>query len=79
MSGLPSSARSVKPSLRSAPEENPRPAPVTSTARTDSSSAACWTTAFMSCPNCVFHALRVSGRSSVIRPTPPSCSHFTVS
>ena len=79
MSGPPSSAAPSKPAFRSAPEENARPLPVIRTARTDSSSAAFSTTSFSSSPNCWFHAFRLSGRSRVIRPTPPSCSQMTVS
>ncbi len=74
-----SSGCGSKPAFRSAPDEKPRPAPVTSTARTVGSAARSSTTSFISRPNSPVHAFSVSGRSSVIRPTPPSCSHFTVS
>ena len=78
MSGMPSSAGS-KPAFRSAPEEKPRPAPVTSTARTESSAASPSTTCFSSPPNWAVHAFSVSGRFSVSRPTPSACSQITVS
>ena len=78
MSGSPSAAGS-KPALRSAPEEKPRPAPVISTARTDGSAASSVTTCVSSSPNWAVQALSVSGRLSVIRPMPPSCSQITVS
>src|SRR5829696_4775262 len=57
---------------RSAPEENARPAPVRTTARTSSSSAAACTAASRSAPSCSSHAFSASGRSSAIRATPPS-------
>jgi hypothetical protein len=74
-----SSGCGSKPAFRSAPDEKPRPAPVISTARTESSAARSFTTSPSSRPNLSVQAFIVSGRSSVIRPTPPSCSHFTVS
>jgi hypothetical protein len=70
---------SSKPALRSAPEENARPAPVIDTARTSSSVLACSTTLRSSSPNCVFQAFIVSGRFSVIRSSPPRRSTSRVS
>ena len=78
MSGMPSSA-GWNPALRSAPDENPRPAPVTTTARTDSCAASCSITCLSSRPNSAVHALRVWGRLSVNRPTAPVCSQMIVS
>src|SRR3954468_6172268 len=73
-----SSGWGSKPALRSAPLQNPRPAPVMSTARTESSAAAASTMSTSSLPNSAVHALIVSGRFRVMRPTPPSCSQMTV-
>src|ERR1700722_5958391 len=69
-----SAAPAVSPPVRSPPEQNAFPAPVSSTVRTASSAAAL--------PNCednsssigVSTALSFSGRSSRIRRTVPSCS-----
>src|SRR3954453_1082002 len=73
-----SSGCGSKPALRSAPLEKPRPAPVIRTARTESSAAAASTMSTSSLPNSAVHALIVSGRFRVMRPTPPSCSQMTV-
>src|SRR3954464_3179071 len=75
---MPSSAGS-KPALRSAPEEKPRPAPVTSTERTESSAASFSTTLLSSWPNSAVQALSVSGRLRVRRPTPSVTSPITTS
>src|SRR3954452_22664329 len=77
MSGRPSSGCGSKPDFRSAPEEKPRPAPVISTARTPSSAAVSVIACFSSRPNSSVHEFSESGRFSVIRPTPPSCSQMT--
>src|SRR5256885_332200 len=58
--------------------EQPRPAPVISTARTESSAAGPVTMSRSSAPNCAVQALSVSGRFRVIRPTPSATSHSTV-
>src|SRR5436853_1214312 len=76
---MPSSGCGSKPALRSAPLEKPRPAPVIITARTLGSAAGPLTMSRSPAPNSAIHALRVSGRLSVIRPTDPDCSHRTVS
>jgi hypothetical protein len=68
-----------KPALRSAPEENARPAPVIVTARTSGSPLAASTTALSSSPNRVFQAFIASGRSSVMRSSPPRVSTCRVS
>ena len=66
-----------KPSLRSAPEEKPRPAPVISTARTDGSAASPSITDLISSPNWMVQALRLSGRLRVSRPRPSDTSQMT--
>ena len=73
-----SSGCGSKPAFRSAPEENPRPAPVISTARTDGSAASSFTACLSSAPNSAVQAFSVSGRFSVIRPMPPDCCHWIV-
>src|SRR3954462_6161622 len=50
-----------------------------STARTLWSAAGPSMISRSAAPNSAIHALRVSGRFSVIRPTGPDCSHRTVS
>ena len=75
---MPSSGCGSKPAFRSAPDENPRPAPVISTARTDGSAASSFTACFSSAPNSEVQALRVSGRLRVIRPIASDCSHWIV-
>jgi hypothetical protein len=79
MSGPPSSAAPSNPAFRSAPDEKARPAPVISSARTESSSDARSTISLSSSPNSEFQALRLSGRLRVTRPMPPSCSQSMVS
>ena len=66
-------------SLRSAPLENPRPAPVMQTARTSSSAATCCTAASRSIPNWRFQAFIVSGRLSSTMAAPPRRWTLTVS
>src|SRR5947209_9407802 len=68
-------------SRRSAPEENPRPAPRTQTARTVSSPATDLTASRRSTPNWRFHAWSVSGRLSrmVARPSATSRSMVSMS
>ena len=78
MSGMPSSATS-NPAFRSAPEENARPAPVISTARTESDAASPSSIAVSSRPNSGVQAFSESGRFSVSRPTAPDCSQMMVS
>ena len=75
---MPSSASS-KPAFRSAPEENPRPAPVISTARTESSAASRSMIVWRSNPSWGVQALSESGRLRVSRPTPADCSQMIVS
>src|SRR3954454_2358264 len=75
---MPSSGCASKPALRSAPDEKPRPAPVTSTARTDGSEAGARIVSRSAAPNSAVHAFRVSGRVSVMRPIGPCCSQRTV-
>ena len=75
---MPSSAGS-NPAFRSAPEENARPAPVISTARTDSDAASPSSTWRSSRPNWGVHAFSESGRFRVSRPTAPDCSQMIVS
>src|SRR3954447_5078722 len=69
-SGWPSGVGS-KPALRSAPEENARPAPVMVTERTAGSVVASSTAARRSRPNWVSHAFIVSGRLSSMRSSAP--------
>src|SRR5262249_52870218 len=65
-------------SLRSAPDENARPAPVTTTTRTLSSSATSWTAASRSRPSWPFQALSASGRLSSMVAAAPSRRRLTV-
>src|SRR5271165_2934683 len=66
-------------SLRSAPEEKARPAPVISSARTASSSAAPRSAASRSVPSCAFHAFSACGRFSSIVATPSATRTLTLS
>src|SRR4051794_40444637 len=66
-------------SLRSAPEENPRPAPVMQTARTSSSPATSCTAASRSRPNWRFQAFITSGRLSSMIAAPPRRCRLIVS
>jgi hypothetical protein len=69
-----SAAPAVSPPVRSPPEQNARPAPVSSTARTVASAAASPSRADNSSSMGVSTALSFSGRSSLIRNSVPSCS-----
>src|SRR5690242_12625041 len=66
-------------SRRSAPEEKPRPAPVTHTARTASSAATSSIAASRSSPNCLFQAFMVCGRFSSMVAAAPRRWMVTVS
>src|SRR3954471_17230488 len=66
-------------SLRSAPEEKPRPAPVIIRARTESSPATVVTASRRSRPNCSFHAFSASGRLRRMRAAESSLVKSTVS
>src|SRR4051794_4716224 len=76
IAGRPSSSGS-KPALRSAPLQNARPLPVSTTARVSSSPAACWTASRNSSPRSLSTAFIASGRLSVSVVTPPRRSIST--
>ena len=66
-------------SCMSAPAQKPRPAPVTTIARTRSSSAHCSSSPKYACSISAVHAFRRSGRLSVNSATPSSISICTTS
>src|SRR4029453_2548261 len=78
-SGRPSGVAPLGSDRRSAPEENARPAPASSTARTSSSCAAASSDGRRSLPSCSSQAFSASGRLSSILATPPARATFTVS
>src|SRR5215831_21089063 len=63
--------------VRSMPEENARPSPVTTTTQASGSSAAAATAAASSVANCPSRAFSTCGRVSVIHPTPSRVSYRT--
>ena len=71
---LPPRANVSPPRPRSAPAQNARPAPVTTTARTSSSASVRSNAAIISLIIVAVNALRRSGRSRVSVATPPSTS-----